>query len=856
MNRYLWLKPLCGFRRLTLAAVFLLFTLSAARAITLVEEFYLPLPEWQVLQACKSITPSVADTNFVSITSILVTGDGTQIYYDQWEDGYEPNLASPTNVTTQIWGDGIDSNGIAPGFAHDPPGLSAGTVLTLSNTVASSPRNPAQVYYDGRDRIAGSKALVVTRAGWPYPTGPVFGGSAVVQATIDWGTNYVSPIGQDMTEDLFKYVGFFVMASQNGTVVVIDPDGPGPLLAVTNTLNQGESWFYPGGVRRGGTINASKPVEADVVCGDTVGTFAIDWFTLYPQADWSGTYYTPLPSTQRGGTLHLTDLYFYNTSATPVTVLYTNLSATNSFVIPAVGGCKFLMPTNSGAVFASAGGEKYTVLCTVANSPTDDVTYNWGFTPLPRGSLTTEADAGWSPGSSDYTGNGSPIWVTPTAATRIYVDYRGDHLGSLTDPNGGKYDTNFDLVNFQSQRIYVPGTNNDQTGLRVYTTDGTLLSVVWGEDPAVAAGGNPYLDLGNPVLPFPVPRLTKSAVIINDVAPAGLSIGDTLLYTVQVDNKGLLPLGNTVVIDAPPPSLSYVSNSTSLNGIAVPDSTSGTLFPLDSPGYTIPIILSGGTSVFQYQAQIIGGGSIVNAASIPGYNVNVTNTVPSAAPAPSFFVSKTIISPSSGQVGVGQAIQFNLQAVNNGNVPLTNVMVMDNYPSNLFSYVTASVTPNLAGNGQVLWTNLGTLAVGASTNFTITLLATNVAAPVTNTFIAHAPGNTTNTTSVTFTNVAAPVAAIAANKTLLSPSTGQAGIGQAVQFNLQAFNSGFATLTNLSLTDNFPGTNLSFISASLTPNLITTSNLVWTNLGVFAPGQITNIVVNFVVTNFTLNITN
>jgi uncharacterized repeat protein (TIGR01451 family) len=779
MIHYLRCVGTCRRAFALLSAVLLFSNLQPARAVNLVEEFYLPMPEWQVLQACKAVTPAVTDTNFTSITSILVTGDGTQIYYDQWEDGYETNLALPTQASTQIWGDGNDANGIPPGYVHDPAGLPTGTVIILTNTVASSPRNPAQTYFDGRDRIAANKALVVTRAGWPSPTGPVFGGSAVVQATIDWGTNYVSPIGSDMTENLFKYTGFMVMASQNNTTVIIDPDGPGPLLAVTNMLNQGESWFYSGGLRRGATINASKPVEADLVCGDTASTYAIDWFTLYPQSDWSGTYYTPLPSTTHNFTSYATYMYFYNNSAVPITVFYTNLVATNSFMLPANSGYKFTMPQGSGAVFSSAGGEKFTTLCTVAGSPANDTDYNWGFTPLPKGSLTSEAVAGWAPGTSDYSANGSPVWVTPTANTRIYVDYHGDHAGPLTDPNGNKYDTNFDLTIFQSKTIYVPGTN-DQTGLRIYTIDGTLLSAVWGEDPGVAGASNPYLDLGNPVLPFPVPKLTKSAVIVTDMPPAGLSIGDTLLYTVQVDNKGLLPLGNTVVVDAPPATLNYITNSATYNGASIPDSASGTAFPLDTPGYTIPIILSGGTSIFQYKATIVGAGSIVNAAGVPGYNITVTNTVPAIAPAPSLFVSKSILSPISGVAGVGQQMQFNLQIINNGNVPLPNVSVTDNYPSNLFSFVSANVSPTTAGNGQITWTNLGTLALGTDTNLIVTLLVTNVSALATNFAIAASPGNTTNAGNVAFTNLAAPTAAVTVNKTILSPAGSLAGIGQAV----------------------------------------------------------------------------
>ena len=95
-------------------------------------------------------------------------------------------------------------------------------------------------------------------------------------------------------------------------------------------------------------------------------------------------------------------------------------------------------------------------------------------------------------------------------------------------------------------------------------------------------------------------------------------INDILEYTVEIDNKGLLPLGNVVVIDLPPTNLSYQSNSTTLNGTAIPDSVSGTLFPLDTPGYTIPIILRAGVSIFKYRATIVGAGSINNTVSIAG----------------------------------------------------------------------------------------------------------------------------------------------------------------------------------------------------------------------------------------------
>ena len=60
---------------------------AAARAATLVQEFYLPMPEAQIYSALNSIQPGISNAQS-SIYSVVVTGNGTAIYYDQWEDGY------------------------------------------------------------------------------------------------------------------------------------------------------------------------------------------------------------------------------------------------------------------------------------------------------------------------------------------------------------------------------------------------------------------------------------------------------------------------------------------------------------------------------------------------------------------------------------------------------------------------------------------------------------------------------------------------------------------------------------------------------------------------------------------------
>src|SRR5581483_9587356 len=422
----------CNLKRLLFCFGVLICALSA-HGINLVQEFYLPMPEKQISTACSTVQPSVVGTNIYSIFSIVASADGTVIYYDHWEDGYETDLSHPTQATTKIWGDGINTNGICPGFTNDPVGIPAGTVIALTNYV-TIPRNPSQILYDGRDRIEANKALVVARAGWPQPPGSVYGGSVVVPSTIDYDKNYVSPVGQDMTNNLFQYVGMFVMAAQNGTTVTIDPDGSGPLTATNFTLNQGESFLYNGGIKKGATVTATKIVQVNLMCGHINASYAMDWFTLYPTSEWSDSYYTPVGSSTNG---QPTYIYFCNPNTNAITINYTNLLGTGSFSVPASNGVyQYQMPQKSGASFTSAGGAKFTALCTVAANPSSDTSYNWGFTLLPKGSLTTEAVVGWGPGSSDGTQDGSPVWVTPLAATRVYVDYKGNHAGPLIDPNG------------------------------------------------------------------------------------------------------------------------------------------------------------------------------------------------------------------------------------------------------------------------------------------------------------------------------------------------------------------------------------------------------------------------------------
>ncbi len=59
--------------------------------------------------------------------SIAVNENSTLVYYDQWENGYDSDIANPTNLYsasnlggTQVWGNGVAADGCAPNIAGSP----------------------------------------------------------------------------------------------------------------------------------------------------------------------------------------------------------------------------------------------------------------------------------------------------------------------------------------------------------------------------------------------------------------------------------------------------------------------------------------------------------------------------------------------------------------------------------------------------------------------------------------------------------------------------------------------------------------------------------------------------------------
>ncbi len=589
-----------------------------AAAAGLAQEFYVPMPENQLVNSFRGYYASAGNTIDSSI-SLTPMFPGIIIYYDHWEDGYEADLSNPQQSTTEIWGDGDPSNGHPPGHPSDI--LNANSVIRLRNLI-DVPRNAAVLRYDGRDRIGVTKPAALTRMAWATNPGPVLAGAIQIQSTLEYGTDFVSPAGENAPNkafnEIFERVEFCIMAAENGTQVQIDADANG-VFESTVTLNRGESHAVAG-VKMNARVLSSKPVQVHLITGDVGAQYESRWFNVFPRTSWGSEYFNPVCTTKAANP---GCVFLFNPHAFDINVSFQTTNSGGSLVVPARGMTRHEMPQGSGTRYFTTGAVPAPFMALGAmdtvQSGTGNTSHEWGFTLIPRANLTAAIKLGYAPGAGDepISGNGNPAWVIAEQATRLYVDYDGDlSTGPLTDPNGNKYDYHVDVPALASTRVYDP--DRDQTGLRVYSLDGTRITAAWGQDPSVAAPGNPYLDMGYTVLPHPLFFAVKTGALIQDLNLDGVADRDDIIeYVITITNIGIVPVNGVTIRDLMEGDIHYNPGSTTLDEVPVPDDLvppQQTVFPLDEDGYNIGTLGVKQTRVLKFTATV--GHQEIDAAMI------------------------------------------------------------------------------------------------------------------------------------------------------------------------------------------------------------------------------------------------
>lgn len=480
--------------------------------------YYIPYPEQQSYTALlASSNTTMPSNNIRTIISIKVPYPGMKIYWDEWEDGYEANILSPTQSTTKVWGDGNPYNGIAPGYPNDI--IPAGGSIILDNTMVANPRNPANIYYDGRDKIVSSGQIAVTQVSGEPTRMPVQAIKTNVTSTYDFGQSFTIPLGQNFNSQDFKYTALFIRASQDNTTVSIDKDNNGTL-ETTTVLNEGQCYFVNGGVLSGATVTSDKPVGVELNAGG-VDQYSIRNAPIYPATWYSNTYYTPVPTSDNAGDnpKDTSVVMFYNSLNRPININWNSGVPANGVInVPAKSTVRFPLAYSTTAAykFVNPTGESFTAIeivdsYTPGGGGNDGSTYDWSFNLISEARLTDYATVAWAPGGLDLVAppgpdvNGNPIWVTPSANTTIYVKYDGNISGSsgLVSPCGLKYDVSYSLNALHYLKIKDP-SDNDQSGIAIYTCNGAKIAAVYGEDPQGSSTGIgvAYWDVGSTIQPF------------------------------------------------------------------------------------------------------------------------------------------------------------------------------------------------------------------------------------------------------------------------------------------------------------------------------------------------------------------
>lgn len=623
--------------------LFLLVSAICVRAQNTVT-FFIPLPEGDVRNTLEALNSATGNTITTTISLVTVEGNAV-IVIDHWEDGYEADIDNPVQASTLVFGDLNFGNG---DLGAPPTGLTcfpvcplgdmplpAGHILTLKNTMNASPtRGNSPVLFDGKDRISSNRALSVVRAAWSPTPGVVLAEAVEVVDTSAYGLNYVAPVGQNTAGQnaMFERTEFYIQAAQDNTQLTIDVNGPGSPGGITNvTINQGQSHTVTG-VLEGATVSATKPVQVHLLTGDVGASYESRWYTLYPVDFADMVYYNPVASASSGDP---SSVFIYNPTGSSITVNYNTTSGSGSFMVPAMQSYRFNMPTNSGAKFSSTAN--FFALVAVDSDASNNQTHDWGYALLPENYLTSMAVVGWGPGADDLSGpagpdaNYSPVWVMAPTPTTLYLDWDGDpSTGPLTDPNGNKYDQNFSLSAYQSLKLYdTVNADNDQTGARIYTVDGTKIAVAWGQDPSTAVAGNPALDIGTAVSPSLVLDAYKTADIVDLDNDGLLDDGEVITYRIVVQNLSQRNASVVDVDDIIPANTAYVPGSTVrhssnplYDNIPIPDNANPTtLFPLDEGGVILMNLGGGQIDTLEFQMQANLGvppypSEIINSASI------------------------------------------------------------------------------------------------------------------------------------------------------------------------------------------------------------------------------------------------
>ncbi|MDP2559909.1 hypothetical protein [Psychrobium sp. 1_MG-2023] len=358
-------------------------------------------------------------------------------------------------------------------------------------------------------------------------------------------------------DGMFELVSNSIMATSDGTVLRFDLNGDADPTAdlVTEigkyelvvTLDEGESFmpplipsgpitdlqaFFPLGSRvYAGTATSLEStqhvVQVHGFTGDIGARYESRWAAILPKERWSDEYFMPVSTSRNSlnNDYDPTDVFLYNPGDSSLSVCWQTMGGEQTVIViePNELYRQQAITDGSGARFISCGataGETFWGIATIdsdwdrnPDGTLDDEFTNessdWAIALASKEQLSTELLVGFAPGvdpnlcqpgapfdCSGFSPSGSPVWVMADDLinnTTVSIDYDGDSI----------VDHTIVLTPLERAKVFDP-SDNDMTGARLFTTNGTKLTAAWGQDPANSEPAFSYFDVGTTIPGLPM----------------------------------------------------------------------------------------------------------------------------------------------------------------------------------------------------------------------------------------------------------------------------------------------------------------------------------------------------------------
>ncbi|WP_336780230.1 DUF7507 domain-containing protein [Paenibacillus illinoisensis] len=344
-----------------------------------------------------------------------------------------------------------------------------------------------------------------------------------------------------------------------------------------------------------------------------------------------------------------------------------------------------------------------------------------------------------------------------------------------------------------------------------------------------------------------LPVYSPNLSIVKSGSTTNATVGDTVTYTLQVNNGGNVA-ANVTLTDNIPSGSSYVAGSFRLNGNVIAGANPAT-------GVNLGSLAAGSANTVTFQVLVTSlptPPTLVDQANasysfnspdgrtISGTVASNTLTIPVTLPNVT-----AVKSASVSDVAVGETFTYTVVTTNGGIQPINNVILTDSLPAGTI-FVPGSVTVRgtvVASANPNSGISIGTLTAGSSA--TVTFQLTVQALPASGSLlnrasVSYSSGAFTgisNSNSIT-TPVYQPIIAI--NK---SASQTNATLGDQLAYTLVVTNSGNIA-AQVTVTDTIPA-GLTFVPNSVTVNGTArpgTSPITGITLGSLSPGATATVV--------------